>query len=198
MNRPFWLVVALAVGACEGRQIAESPPIPPTPSAAVAKTARPTPSTDPGPSFAVNEGDSAPDVTLTLHDGKSVKLSDSRGNLVFLYFYPKDDTPGCTVEAQGLRDSYDELTKAGVKVFGVSLQDATSHQAFIDKHDLPFPLVVDADGAVAKAFDVPVKGEYAARHSFLIGKDGKLLKVWREVTPDGHAAEVLAAAKAAG
>lgn len=198
MNRPFWLVVALAVGACEGRQVAESPPVSPTASAtaktATAKTATPAPA----PTFSIGEGDEAPDVELTLHDGKTVKLTALEGELVFIYFYPKDDTPGCTVEAQGLRDSYEALTAAGVKVFGVSLQDAESHQAFIDKHELPFPLVVDADGAVAKAFDVPVKGEYAARHSFLVGKDGKLAKVWRDVTPDGHAAEVLAAAKAAG
>ena len=197
MNRPFWLVVALVVGACEGRQVAESPPVPASakPTAAQ-KTAAPTATA--APSFSINEGDPAPDVELALHDGKKVPLGELKGELVFVYFYPKDDTPGCTVEAQGLRDSYTELTSAGVKVFGVSLQDAESHKAFIDKHELPFPLVVDAGGDVARAFDVPVKGEYAARHSFLIGKDGKLVKVWREVAPDGHAAEVLAAAKAAG
>ena len=198
MNRPFWLVVALVVGACEGRQVAESPPLSPS-ETAIAKTATAKTAAAKGaPAFSVEQGDDAPEVELTLHDGKTVKLRDLKGELVFIYFYPKDDTPGCTVEAQGLRDSYEALTEAGVKVFGVSLQDAASHQAFIDKHALPFPLVVDADGAVAKAFDVPVKGEYAARHSFLVGKDGKLAKVWRDVTPDGHATEVLAAAKAAG
>lgn len=142
-------------------------------------------------------GEAAPDFELRDQDGELHAIEDYRGKWVALYFYPKDDTPGCTVEAQGLRDSYEQLTEAGVTVFGVSLQDADSHKAFIDKHDLPFPLVVDAGGDVAKAFDVPVKGEYASRHSFLIGKDGKLVKVWREVTPDGHAAEVLAAAKSA-
>lgn len=198
MNRPFWLVVALAVGACEGRQLAESPPVPPKPTATATATAAATAPPAPASTYAVNEGDPAPEVALTLHDGETVALADLKGDLVFVYFYPKDDTPGCTVEAQGLRDSYEALSAAGVKVFGVSLQDAASHKAFIDKHDLPFPLVVDGDGDVAKAFDVPVKGEYAARHSFLVGKDGKLVKVWRNVTPDGHAAEVLAAARAAG
>jgi peroxiredoxin Q/BCP len=83
-----------------------------------------------------------------------------------------------------------------VKVFGVSLQDASSHKAFIDKYDLNFPLVVD-DGKVAAAFEVPVKGEFAARHSFLIGKDGKLIKVWRKVDVSAHADEVVAVAKKA-
>lgn len=147
-------------------------------------------------SDALAVGDPAPDVTLPLHDGKSVKLSALKGDQVLVYFYPKDDTPGCTLEAQGLRDHYEDLGKANVKVFGVSMQDAASHQAFIEKYGLPFPLVVD-DGSVARAFGVPVKGEFAARQSFLIGKDGKLLKIWREVKPEGHAAEVLAAAQGA-
>jgi peroxiredoxin Q/BCP len=142
-------------------------------------------------------GDPAPDVTLPLHDGTSVKLSDLKGSVVLLYFYPKDDTPGCTVEAQGLRDSYEEITKLGVKVYGVSLDDAESHKAFIDKHDLPFPLVV-GDDALADAFNVSVKLGFASRQSFLIGKDGKLLTVWRAVTPKGHAEEVIAAVKSAG
>jgi peroxiredoxin Q/BCP len=144
----------------------------------------------------VVEGAMAPDVTFTLHDGKEQALSALRGSIVLVYFYPKDDTPGCTVEAEGLRDRHKELEELGVKVFGVSLQDASSHKAFIDKYDLNFPLVVD-DGKVAAAFEVPVKGEFAARHSFLIGKDGKLIKVWRKVDVSAHADEVVAVAKKA-
>lgn len=140
-------------------------------------------------------GDPAPAVTLTLHDGKTVELASLRGKQVLVYFYPKDDTPGCTVEAQGLRDAFTDLQAAGVQVFGVSTQDAKSHEAFIDKHDLPFPLVVDDRGEVARAFRVPVKGEYAARQSFLVGADGKVKKVWLDVKPSDHAAEVLAAAR---
>jgi len=197
MNRPFWLAVALVLGACESRHVAESPPASPSTKPTAIETATASTATASSSASPLTEGDPAPDVTFTLHDGKEVKLAELKGELVFVYFYPKDDTPGCTVEAQGLRDSYQELVAAGVKVFGVSLQDAESHRAFIDKHELPFPLVVDGSGVVAKAFDVPVKGEYAARQSFLIGKDGKVVKVWRDVTPNGHAAEVLAAAKAA-
>jgi thioredoxin-dependent peroxiredoxin len=140
-------------------------------------------------------GDMAPDVELPLQDGSKVKLADKKGGIVLVYFYPKDDTPGCTAEAQGLRDNFDELKGLGVTVYGVSTQDADSHQAFIDKYDLPFPLVID-DGTVSKAFQVPSKLGFLARQSFLIGKDGKILKVWRDVDARAHAAEVLAAAKA--
>lgn len=140
-------------------------------------------------------GDAAPDVTLKLQDGKEVKLADLRGKQVLVYFYPKDNTPGCTAEAVGLRDGWSEIQAAGLEVFGVSTQGAESHKAFIDKLNLPFPLVVDTDGAVAKAFHVPLRNDFAARQSFLIGKDGKLKQVWREVDPRQHAATVIAASK---
>ncbi|WP_218920260.1 peroxiredoxin [Chondromyces crocatus] len=140
-------------------------------------------------------GDPAPDVTLKLHDGKEVKLSSLAGKQVLVYFYPKDDTPGCTVQAEGLRDGWTDIQAAGLEVFGVSTQGAESHTAFIDKYKLPFPLVVDEDGAIARAFGVPVRGVFASRQSFLIGKDGKIKSTWREVDPKEHAATVLAAAK---
>jgi peroxiredoxin Q/BCP len=140
-------------------------------------------------------GDAAPDITLTLQDGKAVKLSSLSGKQVLVYFYPKDDTPGCTIEAQGLRDGWTDIQAAGLEVYGVSTQDAESHKAFIDKQKLPFPLVVDTDGSVAKAFHVPLKGTFAARQSFLIGKDGKIKQVWLDVNPKEHAAAVIAAAK---
>ncbi len=137
------------------------------------------------------EGSGVPDVSFLLHDGSEFRLSDAKEGFVFVYFYPKDDTPGCTIEATGLRDHYQNLQAVGIKVIGVSLQDAVSHQKFIDKYELPFPLAVD-DGSIAEAFGVPTKGEYAARQSFLI-KDGRMVRVWREVKPAGHAEEVLAA-----
>ncbi|WP_437503779.1 peroxiredoxin [Sorangium sp. So ce1099] len=144
---------------------------------------------------ALKPGDAAPDVTLTLHDGKEVKLSSLQGKQVLVYFYPKDDTPGCTVQAKGLRDGWADLQGAGLDVYGVSTQDAQSHQAFIQKYELPFPLVVDADGAVARAFHVPLRNDVATRQSFLIGKDGKIKQVWLEVDPKEHTAAILAAAK---
>lgn len=140
-------------------------------------------------------GDAAPDVALKLHDGKEVRLSSLKGKQVLVYFYPKDDTPGCTIEAQGLKDGWADIQAAGLEVYGVSMQDADSHKAFIDKYSLPFPLVVDTDGAVAKAFRVPTKLTFASRQSFLIGKDGKIKQVWLEVNPKEHAGAILAAAK---
>jgi peroxiredoxin Q/BCP len=140
-------------------------------------------------------GDPAPALTLALQDGKTVDLASLKGKQVVLYFYPKDDTPGCTVEAQGIRDQWQAFEKAGIQVFGVSRQDAASHTAFIEKHKLPFNLVVDGDGSVTKAFGVPVSGgEYAARHTFLIGADGNIKQVWRTVNPAEHARELLEAA----
>lgn len=146
---------------------------------------------------ALKVGDAAPALELTLQDGKSVSLASLKGKPVALYFYPKDDTPGCTVEAKGIRDEWAAFQKAGIQVFGVSMQDASSHQAFIAKYKLPFPLVVDNGGAVTKAFGVKVSGgEYASRNTFLIGADGKIKQVWLKVDPAKHAKELLTAAGA--
>ncbi|MEO8178701.1 MAG: peroxiredoxin [Deltaproteobacteria bacterium] len=140
-------------------------------------------------------GDPAPAVTLTLQDGKTVDLASLEGKQVALYFYPKDDTPGCTVEAQGIRDQWEAFQKAGIQVYGVSVQDAASHTAFIEKHKLPFNLVVDSDKKLTTAFGVPLKGgELASRQTFLIGADGKIKQIWREVTPAEHAKQLLDAA----
>ncbi len=179
------LCLALVLAACSDKASG--------PSAASSGSAAP------GASAKVAEGlevgDPAPDLTLKLHDGKEKKLSELRDKLVLVYFYPKDDTPGCTVEAEGIRDAWAKFQEAGIDVYGVSTQDAASHQAFIDKYTLPFPLVVDEDGAVAKAFGVPLKGGFASRMSFLIGKDGKIKAVWPKVVPAEHADAVLSAAK---
>lgn len=140
------------------------------------------------------EGDPAPDVKMPLQDGKTLQLSSLKGKNVVVYFYPKDETPGCTVEAQNFRDRSDDLKKADVVVIGVSMQDATSHKAFIEKEKLPFDLAID-DGSIAKAYGVPLRGTLHSRWTFLVGKDGKVKKVWRDVRPKDHAAEVLQAAQ---
>lgn len=182
------MMLLLAAAGCDSSSTATSA------SAAPASTsAAPASSAAAAPTGGLQAGSAAPDVEMTLHDGEKVKLSSLRGSKVLIWFYPKDDTPGCKMEGMGIRDHFDQLTAAGVKVYGVSLQDAESHKAFIDKYTFQFPLVVD-DGTLAKAFGVPVKGEYATRQSFLVGEDGKLIEVWREVKPGEHAAQVLAAA----
>lgn len=146
----------------------------------------------------LEEGDAAPDVALPLQDGRTIKLSSLKGQLVALYFYPKDQTSGCTMEAQNFRDRFGDLKKAGITVIGVSTQDAASHKAFIEKEKLPFDLAIDEDKSIAKAFGVPLVagGTMHARWTFLVGKDGKIKKIWRDVEPKDHADEVLAAAKA--
>lgn len=185
--RRLLLCLPLALVACKPSVPADSAKAPPKPVSAA------KPKAQPAAKKILGTGDPAPQVSLTLQDGTQFALAEHQDAFVFVYFYPKDDTPGCTVEAQGLRDNYEALTAAGVTVVGVSMQDAASHKAFIEAHTLPFSLAVD-DGAVAKAFDVPVRGEYASRHSFLL-KGGKVVQAWRSVDPAKHAAEVLAAAK---
>lgn len=138
-------------------------------------------------------GAAAPDVTFKLSDGKDVRLADLSTKTVLVYFYPKDDTPGCTVEANGIKDAWKDFEAAGIVVYGVSTQDAKSHEEFIAKYALPFPLVVDTDEKISKAFGVPTRLGYASRQSFLL-KGGKVVAVWPDVDPKSHAGEVLAAA----
>jgi thioredoxin-dependent peroxiredoxin len=165
----------------------------PPPPATAATTTPAGATAKPASELAV--GDVAPPVTFVMQDGKSVTLASLAGKNVAVYFYPKDETKGCTIEAQGIRDNWEALKAAGVVVIGVSTQDAESHKAFIEKEKLPYDLAVDNDEKVAKAFGVPVRLGFASRQTFLVGPDGKLKKVWREVTPAGHAEEIIAAAK---
>jgi peroxiredoxin Q/BCP len=143
----------------------------------------------------LERGDEAPRVEATAHTGQAVKLSDFKGKPVVVYFYPKDDTPGCTVEAQGFRDDHAELTKAGIVVIGVSTDDTASHRAFASKYELPFLLLPDTDQKISKAFGVPITNGHSKRVTFVIDKNGKIAKVFPEVTPAGHAQEVLTAVK---
>ena len=147
----------------------------------------------------IKEGSKAPDFKLPSSDGKNIALKDFKGkDRVVLYFYPKDDTPGCTVEACGFRDAVKTIQKTGAIVLGVSPDGADSHNKFIQKFKLPFVLLSDADKKVCKDYGVWVKKsmygrEYmgVARSTFIIGKDGKIEKIFEKVKPDGHAEEVL-------
>jgi len=124
-------------------------------------------------------GEKAPSIEATDHDGKPWKLADLTGKqAVIVYFYPRDDTPGCTKEACGFRDQLSDLTKLGVTVVGVSRDDAESHRKFREKHQLNFPLLVDTDGKVTEAYGASAPDRPRSRRvSFLIGKDGKVLHV---------------------
>jgi thioredoxin-dependent peroxiredoxin len=135
----------------------------------------------------------APDVTFPLHTGEALKLSSLRGKPVVVYFYPKDDTPGCTVEAQEIRDLYEDLKRTGAVVIGVSSDGRDSHRAFVEKHALPFLLASDESGEIARAFGVPLKNGRTTRVSFVIAGDGHVKRSFPQVTPKGHAAELLSA-----
>ena len=140
----------------------------------------------------LSEGDSAPDFELADHRGDSVRLSDYRGQRVVVYFYPKADTPGCTKQACSFRDTYDRLEDEDFVVFGVSTDSVEEQEAFAEKYDLPFRLLADPDGEVAAQYDSLRSGSNTAkRNTFLIGEDGTILSVYKSVSPEGHAEEIL-------
>ncbi len=144
---------------------------------------------------AVQPGAPAPDFALQDGEGKLRKLADWRGQWLVLYFYPKNDTPGCTVEAQGFRDKQAEFAALGAQVAGVSLDDAASHQSFARTQRLNFPLLVDEDGKTSRSYGALTNlaiVKFAKRHTFLIDPDGRIAKVYRDVEPARHAAELLA------
>jgi peroxiredoxin Q/BCP len=138
-------------------------------------------------------GDPAPDFALKNQAAQTVRLSDSKGHPVLIYFYPKDGTPGCTKEACALRDAFVQFQKFGAIIYGVSTQDSASHKDFIAKEKLPFDLLVDPKGEAAKQFGagfIP-NTDLLERKSVLVGPDGKVAKVYNEVRPAEHAAQVL-------
>jgi thioredoxin-dependent peroxiredoxin len=142
----------------------------------------------------VEEGKPAPEFELQSDSGETIKLSDLRGKPVVLYFYPKDDTPGCTRQACGIRDAYREFEQAGAVVLGVSADDQASHERFRAKYSLPFTLLADPDHKLAEPYGVGHEGKRSyERSTFVIDADGKVAKIMRRVNPDRHADEVLAA-----
>jgi peroxiredoxin Q/BCP len=150
-------------------------------------------------------GDKAPAFTLNDADGNKVKLADFKGKKVVLYFYPKDLTPGCTIEACAFRDDNGAIKKLGAVVLGVSADDEKTHQKFRAKHDLNFPLLADVNHEVSEKYGAwQEKSMYGkkywgiARITYLIDEKGKIAKVWPKVKPDGHSQEVIEAIKSLG
>ena len=147
----------------------------------------------------LSTGDPAPDFTLSDADGNPVSLSDFKGQKVVLYFYPKDDTPGCTKEACGFRDAQDDYMEANAVVIGVSPDSEKSHQRFREKYDLPFLLLADPERQAIEGYDVwKEKNMYGKKYmgversTFIIDEDGILLEILRKVKVDGHVQSVLA------
>jgi thioredoxin-dependent peroxiredoxin len=148
----------------------------------------------------LKEGDVAPDFSAATSGGGRISLADFKGRNVVLYFYPKDDTPGCTREACGFRDGFSGFKQLGAVVLGVSTDPVKSHDKFTEKFKLPFPLLADEDRKIVEAYGVWGEKSFMGRKylgthrvTFLIGGDGRIKKIWPQVKPDAHAAEVLAA-----
>ena len=148
----------------------------------------------------LKEGDKAPDFTAATNGGGRVSLSEFEGQHVILYFYPRDNTPGCTKEACAFRDEFTAFKRRGAVVLGVSTDPPKSHDKFIEKYQLPFTLLADADKQVVKAYGVWGEKNFLGRKylgthrvTFLIGPDGRIKKIWPTVKPAEHAREVLAA-----
>lgn len=153
----------------------------------------------------IEVGEKAPAFTLLDDTGTKVKLADLKGNLVLLYFYPRDDTPGCTKQACAFRDRFAEIKKLGVALFGISTDTAESHTKFRKKFDLPFPLLVDEDHAMAEKYGAwREKNMYGKksmgiqRSTYLIDTQGKVAAVWKRVKVDGHDEQVIEAVKKLG
>jgi peroxiredoxin Q/BCP len=154
-----------------------------------------------GVAAAVKVGDAAPEFELRDQDGQLHRLGDYEGRWLVLYFYPKDDTPGCTTEACEFRDDVYQLKKMDVALLGVSLDSTESHRKFAQKYHLPFPLLADVDGRVADAYGSlfslgPLK--FAKRHSFIIDPQGRLARVYRDVNPKTHSDQVVTALRNMG
>lgn len=140
-------------------------------------------------------GQAAPDFNLTNQEGKQNKLADYKGKWLVLYFYPKDDTPGCTQEACTFRDDLHQLTALGAEVVGVSVDDTSSHEAFAKKYHLPFPLLADKQGEVSSRYGVLMNMglfKVAKRYTFLINPEGKITKVYDKVETSRHSREIIA------
>jgi peroxiredoxin Q/BCP len=148
----------------------------------------------------LKEGDPAPEFTAATNGGGAVSLTDFRGKNVILYFYPKDDTSGCTKEACGFRDHFAQFKKRGAVILGVSTDPVKSHDKFVKKYSLPFTLLADYEKKIVQAYGVWGQKSFMGRKymgthrvTFLIGPDGRIKKIWPKVKPEEHVAEVLAA-----
>lgn len=152
--------------------------------------------------MSLKAGDKAPAIEAVDQYGKNISLEDFKGSKVILYFYPKDDTPGCTAEACNLRDNYSALIEKGFKILGVSADSAASHQKFTDKYSLPFPLIPDTERKIINAYGVWGRKKFLGREydginrmTFIISEDGNILKIFDKVQTKDHSDQILAEVK---
>jgi peroxiredoxin Q/BCP len=180
------LLAALVVVACSKST---------SPTGSTATSATPVTSSVVAPSEDLAVGKPAPAFSVIAADGTAIDSATLKGKPIVLYFYPKDETPGCTTEACAFRDAWDKLQKSGVVLVGISVDTAESHKAFAAHHQLPFHLVSDPKLELAKRFGVATKetekfGTIISRQTIVIGKDGNVLKIYRTVDPTQHAAQI--------
>jgi peroxiredoxin Q/BCP len=193
VKTPFPLVTFALVAACANPS---STPVSPPASAsaaplASAPTSAPPLASAPAPAPADDlVGKAAPDIKSVAQDGTPVHLAELKGKRVVLYFYPKDETPGCTKEACSFRDTWQDISKTGAVLIGVSADTSDSHKDFVAHYKLPFLLLSDPDGKIGAAYGVPFSGHHQ-RQTFVVGADGVVVKVYRKVDVTVHAAQIL-------
>jgi peroxiredoxin Q/BCP len=197
VSTPSWLGATFVLLAHCGRADSSAP------SSAAARPAAPAAPAaaasirvdSPARSEPIALGAPAPRFRAVAHNGAVVESNGPRARPLVVYFYPRDETPGCTVEAQGFRDAARDYAQANVDVVGVSTDDAASHSAFASHHNLGFPLVSDPNGALAAAFGVQVRMGFTQRKTFIISPAGIVKFIFNDVTPSGHATQVLGIAR---
>ena len=185
----FGCLLVPSLVACNG---GETPPAASASSATVGSATGPTTAVATLAPGELTVGKPPPDMIATASDGAALRMSFLKGKPVVLYFYPKDETPGCTKEACAFRDSWKDIVKSDAVLIGISTDTNESHQAFAKHHELPFHLVSDPNGDIAKQFGVPVNGGTLSRQTIVVGKDGNVKKIYRHVDVTGHAADITA------
>lgn len=188
LSRAALVILACSAFACSKTSTSTSTS---TASSTSPPTSTPTTNAAAISGDALKPGDPAPDFTAKSQDGKDVKLSSFKGHPVLVYFYPKDETPGCTKEACSFRDAWNDLDKKGVVLIGISADSDASHKAFAEHHKLPFTLVSDPEGKIAAQFGVPFHLGTTARQTFVINADGTIKKIYRQVDVSTHAKDVM-------
>jgi len=196
MRTPLPLLCGLLfVFGCSRDQPPAPAPATGSPASAASASAASAPAAASTATGEVAVGAPAPDFAAKAHDGTDIKPSALKGKHVVLYFYPKDETPGCTKEACAFRDAWKDLEATGVVLVGISTDSEESHKKFAEHHKLPFHLVSDPDGAIARAYGVPNTAGFLGRHTIVIGPDGAVKKIYRTVDVTRHAAEIFADVK---
>jgi thioredoxin-dependent peroxiredoxin len=195
---PCLLLVLVSLASCKGTSPPSQASAEPSPTETATEPAAPAAANAPAPAAPTTTGEleigkPPPPLAARSHDGVQLELAAMKGKPVVIYFYPRDETPGCTKQACSFRDAWADLAKHDAVLIGISTDTDESHRAFAKRHQLPFHLVSDPRGELARAFGVPVERGVVARQTFIVGRDGNLVRIDREVDVRRAAADALAA-----